>query len=69
MKFLPLFTIVGLITACGSEKNYEADREQSSPPSLFDAQTQALDKAKNVEKSLQDAESARRKAMEEQERQ
>jgi len=64
-----LVLILALITACDSSDNSvnnEINKNEIKAPSILDAQTDALDKAKSVENSVLEAAKERNRIMEEQ---
>ena len=61
-KILLLTAVLALVGACS--KNADNEEEVSHP---WEAQTQALEKAKGVEQMMQDAADLNRQAIEEQE--
>lgn len=62
-KILVVMTVCS-VAACGSEK--QAESKLSSPSKLIETQLDALEKAKEVEATLQDAVDQREKMMREQ---
>ena len=55
MRFLNILLVVSFMSACtDSETIDESTKEVPQESTLFEAQTDALDKAKSVEQSLQD---------------
>lgn len=62
MRSLPLVLIAALIAACSGSDSDSAQTKHT----VFDAQTRALDKAKQVEQIQQDAAAREKKAIDEQ---